>query len=139
MRTRFVTSAPLQLKFMLFIVVSMLVPLILVGGCLYYIIFTLVAEQLGIPESIASNLFPVIKKINMILAVAVPPAFMAIFLWGVFLSHKFIGPLERLERELNKIAESGDSSKRLRVRRSDAIKPIADAINKLLNAFEKKR
>lgn len=139
MRTQFVTNKPLHRKFLLFIVVSMFAPLIIIGGCLYYIMFTLMAEQLGIPESIACNLLPVIRKINLILAVFVPPTFLGILLWGIFLSHKFIGPLERLEKELHRIAESGDITRRLRVRRSDAIKPIADAINKLLSSCEGKR
>ena len=138
MRLQFLTNKPLQFKFLLLIMVSMLIPLILVGGCLYYLIFTLVAEQLGIPESIAYNLFPVIKQINMILLIGIPPIVIFLLLWGIFLSHKFIGPLARIEREIMKISDSGDSSKRIRVRRNDAIKSIADAINKLLDAVGKK-
>jgi methyl-accepting chemotaxis protein len=117
----------------------MLFPLVIVGGCLYYLVFTLLAEQLGIPESIAYNLFPVIEKINIILLIGIPPIVVVLLLWGIFLSHKFLGPLERLEREIHRIAESRDCTKRLRVRRSDAIKPIADAINRLLDSVEKKR
>ena len=139
MRIQFITNKPLQFKFLLLIMVSMLIPLILVGGCLYYLIFTLVAEQLGIPESIAYNLFPVIKQINLILLVGIPPVVIFLLLWGMFLSHKFIGPLIRIEKEIKKIADSGDGSKRIRVRRNDAIKPIADAINKLLDAVGKNR
>ena len=139
MRLQFLTNKPLQFKFLLLIMVSMLIPLILVGGCLYYLIFTLVAEQLGIPESIAYNLFPVIKQINLILLVGIPPIVIFLLLWGIFLSHKFIGPLTRIEKEIKKIADSGDSSKRIRVRRNDAIKPIADAINKFLDAVGKNR
>ena len=138
MRLKFLTNRELQSKFLGIIVVSMLVPIVLVGGCLYYLIFTLVAEQLGIPESIAINLFPVIKKINFILMGGIPPILILLLLWGLFLSHKFIGPLKRLEKELNRIAECSDCTKRVRVRKIDAIRPLADAINKLLEAMEKK-
>jgi len=139
MRARFLTNKPLQFRFLFLIMVSMIIPLILVGGCLYYLIFTLVAEQLGIPESIAYNLFPVIKKINLILLAGIPPIIVFLLIWGIFLSHKFIGPLTRIESEIKKIADSRDASKRIRVRRNDAIKPIADAVNKLLDMVEKER
>ena len=57
MRIRFLTNRKLQSKFLFLIMISMAVPLLLAGGCLYYLVFTLLAEQLGIPESIAYNLF----------------------------------------------------------------------------------
>ncbi len=116
----------------------MLIPLIFIGGCLYYLIFTLVAEQLGIPESIAYNLFPVIKKINMILLFGVPPILILLILWGVALSHRFVGPLERLEKELHRISRHNDYTKRIKVRKYDDIKPVADAINNLLDNVEGK-
>ena len=116
----------------------MAIPLLLVGGCLYYLIFTLVAEQLGIPESIAYNLFPVIKKINLMLAVSLPPLFLLLILWGAVLSHRFVGPIERIEKEIEKITKSGDYSKRLKVRKNDEIKPIADVVNRLLDCVEQK-
>lgn len=138
MRIKFLTNSALQSKFLIIIVISMLVPLVLIGGCLYYLIFTLMAEQLGIPESIAINLFPVIQKINFILIAGLPPTVIFLLLWGLFLSHKFIGPLERLEKELNRIAACSDCAKRIGVRKSDVIRPIVDAINKLLESMEKK-
>jgi len=116
----------------------MLIPLVFVGGCLYYLIFTLLAEQLGIPESIAYNLFPVIKKINLILVLSIPPLFLILILWGISLSHRFTGPMERLEKELDKISEDGDYTKRIRLRKYDDMKPIADAINKLMDNIEGK-
>ena len=118
--------------------VSMIVPLIFVGGCLYYLIFTVTAEQIGIPEYIAYNLFPVIKKINLILLAGVPPLFLILILWGIVLSHRFAGPLERLEKELRRIMENCDYGCRVRLRKSDDIRPIADEINKILEHLEEK-
>ena len=137
-RTKILTGRPAQARYLALLVASMAIPLLLVGGCLYYLIFTLVAEQLGIPESIAYNLFPVIKKINLMLAVSLPPLFFLLILWGAVLSHRFAGPIERLEKEIDKITKSGDCSRRLRVRKHDEIKPIADAVNNLLDCVEQK-
>ena len=132
------TKKVAQRRYITLLIASMLIPLIFVGGCLYYLIFNLVAEQLGIPESIAYNLFPVIKKINTILLIGIPPLFLILIFWGVGLSHRFAGPIERLEKELEGITKAADYCRRLKVRKDDDIRPIADAINKLLDKVEGK-
>lgn len=137
-RSKFLTGSPIQLKYLYLLMASMVIPLLFVGGCLYYLIFNIMAEQLGIPESIAYNLFPVIKKINMILALGLPPIFLILILWGIIISHRFAGPLERLEKEIDKLSKSDDYSMRIKVRKYDDIKPIEEAINKLLNKIEGK-
>ena len=138
LRTRFLTGRPTQLKYLSLLIASMVIPLLFVGGCLYYLIFTLLAEQLGIPESIAYNLLPVIEKINLMLVIGVPPLTLLLILWGVVLSHRFTGPMERLEKELERISKDGDYTKRIRLRKYDDMKPIADAINKLMDEIESK-
>ena len=95
------------------------------------------AEQLAIPESIAYNLIPVVKKINFLLLVGIPPLMILLFIWGVILTHRLIGPLERLEKDLKKISE-GDYSIRLKIRKNDDLYPIADVINKIVDRLEKK-
>lgn len=137
-RKKIFANKRVQLKYLVLLIVSMVVPLLFAIGCLYYLIFTLVAEQLGIPESIAYNLFPVVKKINAILTIGLPPLFLLLIWWGTILSHRFAGPLQRLEKELHKITHSGDYSHRIHLRKSDDVKPIADAINKLLDSVHRK-
>ena len=132
MRINLFTKNRLQLKYLMLIVVAMLVPSLLVGSCLYYFIFTVMAEQLAIPESIAMNLIPVLDKINAILVVGLIPLFILLFIWGLILSHRFLGPIERLERDLDKIL-AGDLSVRLKVRDKDDLKDIIDKLNKVLD------
>lgn len=135
-RLKFLTKASLQVRYLALIVIAMAVPLLLVGGCLYYLIFTITAEQIGIPEAIASNLMPVLQKINFMLFIGLPPIFLLLLLWGMALSHRFAGPLERLEKDIKKISE-GDYSVRVRIRKDDDLKPIVDAINNLIDKLEK--
>ena len=137
-RKKILTNKRVQLKYLTLLIVSMAVPLLFAIGCLYYLIFTLVAEQLGIPESIAYNLFPVVKKINAMLAIGLPPLFLLLIWWGTVLSHRFAGPLQRIEKELHKITHNQDFSHRISLRKSDDVKPLADAINKLLDSIQKK-
>jgi signal transduction histidine kinase len=135
-RTKYFTGSRIQIKYLSLLLVSMIVPSILVGCCLYYLIFTLVAEQIGIPEYIAYNVFPVVNKINVMLIIGIPPLFLLFILWGVILSHRFAGPLERLEKELEEISEDKRHEHRIVLRKNDDIRPIADAINKLLDRME---
>ena len=137
-RKKILANKRVQLKYLTLLIVSMAVPLLFAIGCLYYLIFTIMAEQLGIPESIAYNLFPVVKKINAVLAIGLPPLFLLLIWWGVVLSHRIAGPLQRIEKELSKITHSHDFSHRIHLRKSDDVKPIADAINKLLDSLHKK-
>ncbi|MDD5173542.1 MAG: HAMP domain-containing protein [Candidatus Omnitrophota bacterium] len=137
-RKKILANKRVQLKYLILLIISMAVPLLFAIGCLYYLIFTVMAEQLGIPESIAYNLFPVVKKINAILAIGLPPLFLLLIWWGTVLSHRIAGPLQRIEKELNKITNNHDFSHRIHLRKSDDVKPIADAINKLLDSIHRK-
>ena len=137
-RKKILANKRVQLKYLMLLIVSMAVPLLFAIGCLYYLIFTIMAEQLGIPESIAYNLFPVVKKINVALAIGLPPLFLLLIWWGTVLSHRIAGPFQRIEKELNKITQSHDFSHRIHLRKSDDVKPVADAINKLLDSLHGK-
>ena len=137
-RTKFLTGSPVQLKYLSLVVVAMFIPALFVGGCLYYLIFTILAEQIGIPEFIAASLIPAVHKINAILMVSVPFLFLALILWAISLSHRFSGPLERLNNELARISKKGDYTRRIHLRKHDDMKPLADAINHLLDKIEGK-
>ena len=138
LRTKYITGSRIQMHYLALLMISIIVPLVFSVACLYYLVFKIMAEQLGIPEYIALNLFPVIHKINMVLLIGMPPLFLILIVWGVMLSHRFAGPIERLEKELKRIAHSKDYKIRLRVRKGDDIKPVADAVNELLNSIERK-
>ena len=137
MRIKFLTKNPLQTKYLFLILLSILAPIFVVGGCLYYILFQVMAEQLAIPESIAYNLIPVLQRVNLILIIGMPPIILLLLWWGVVLTHKLIGPLERLEEGLRKISK-GDYFMRVKIRKDDDLKPIADVINDIVEKLEKK-
>ena len=137
LRTKYLTGSRIQLRYLALLLISMIVPLIFAVGCLYYLIFNIMAEQIGIPEYIASSLIPVVNKINIILLIGLPPLFLILILWGIVLSHRFTGPMERLEREIKRIVEHGEHSHRIKLRRNDDMKPVADAINELLERINK--
>lgn len=135
-RTRYLTGSPIQMAYLRLLMVSIIIPLLFVAGCLYYLMFKLMAAQIGIPEYISYHLTPVLQKINIILLVGSPLLLVALLLVGIVVSHRFAGPLERIESELKRITEKGDYRHRIHLRKSDDIRPIADGINKLLDHLE---
>ncbi|MDD4203108.1 MAG: hypothetical protein PHQ52_06545 [Candidatus Omnitrophica bacterium] len=137
MRIKLFSKGSLQFRYMMLVVVAMVVPTILVGSFLYYYIFTSTANQIGIPEVIAINLIPVLKRVNLMLVVGLFPMFILIYTWGLILSNRFCGPLRRIEEDVDKILE-GNYSIRFRVRERDDIKTVVDKLNALLDTIEHK-
>ena len=137
MRLRFITKNPLQLKYLVLILSSITLPLLIVGGCLYYLIFQIMAEQLAIPESIAYNLIPVVEKINFLLIIGIPPIIGLLFIWGTILTHRLMGPLARLQEDLKKISD-GDYSIRLKIRKDDDLRFLVNVINQIIDKLEKR-
>ncbi len=113
----------------------MIIPTVVVGGCLYYFIFSVMAEQIALPDVIARDLLPVIHQINVVLAVGLPTVFIFMVTWAVILSFRFVAPLERLEEDIKRIDE-GDYSVRLQISKDHDLRPVAEIINDLVDQLE---
>jgi signal transduction histidine kinase len=135
MRNIFSVTSKLQHRYLRLIELSLLLPTLLIGACFYYMVFTLIAEEIAIPEYVALMLFPALKRVNIILLIGVPIVFVLLWCWGLILSHRLAGPVERLTRELDEIVR-GDYRKRLQVRKDDELKGVVGNINKLLEKIE---
>lgn len=122
---------PLQVKYLLIVLLAILLPTLLVGYCLYHVVFTLLANQMAFPEAIASNLTPVVERMNRILIISLPILVLTLAWLGLVVSHRFAGPIERMETDLDKIL-SGDLRHRMRVRKNDDLAGIAEKINQLV-------
>ncbi len=120
------------------LILSMTVPTVFIGGCLYYFIFTVMAEQIALPDVIARDLLPVVTRINYMLAIGLPLFFIVMLTWAVILSYRFVAPLERLEEDIKAIDE-GDYSVRLKVDRDHDLHPIANVINDLVDKLDKQK
>jgi signal transduction histidine kinase len=116
----------------------MIIPTVFVGGCLYYFIFTVMAEQIGLPDVVARDLVPVIQRINVILAIGLPVVFLLLLTWAVILSYRFVAPLERLEEDIKRIDE-GDYSVRLQINEDHDLSPVAGFINDLVEKLQNRK
>ena len=129
-KARFIGTA-LQNKTLLLVFAAALVPAAIIALCLYYLIFNMLAWQIGIPEAIAYNLVPVARRVNLIILIALPITLFVIWFIALELSHRIAGPLYRLEKELNERID-GKKSGPIQLREKDELKELADKINKLI-------
>ena len=130
-RKKFITNNPAQLKILSLLLISMLVPVFFVGSFLYFLIFKILSEQPTIPGFVPAALNSIVMKTNLAIAVGFIPLLLLLFAWGVIVSNRIAGPLQRLQRELDEMSKES-AIKPLGVRKYDYIKPLVDSINKLL-------
>jgi len=107
------------------------VPLILISAALYYLIYYCVLNQMLIPEAVAVTLLPAMKKANSILVFVVPILLFLILRASLIYSNRIIGPIPRLEKELDKFI-AGDRSVRISSRKKDELRSFISKVNAVL-------
>jgi len=134
-RKRYFVKKKLQTKYIVFVLLAMILPTLVCGGALYYLIWQTVADEIAIPEAISTSLIPALNRVNTILVIAIPLVFLIMLILSILISHKIAGPLFRLEKELKEIAK-GDYSRKIKLRPNDELKEIADGINEILDHLQ---
>ena len=129
---------PVQKKYLRLVLLAMLAPTILVTACLYYLIWQTVAYELAIPELIVESLFPAFHRVNQILLIGMPLVFGVITFFAIRLSHRFAGPLYRIEKDLTDMIETHNFTKPLRIRHTDELQSLVDKINHALRIADKR-
>lgn len=130
-RKKWWVKHPVQARFMAVVFAAMLAPVLIVGGGLYYLVFRLLAEQMAFPEAIAANLVPVLRQVNLWLFLTLPVILATVGWAAVIMTHRFAGPIERLQKELDH-AMHGKLHGKIKVRHNDVLRGIVDRINLLL-------
>jgi len=90
------------------------------------------AMQLGFPEVIAYHIIPAAKKVTIILFLSAPLAILMILLIAYKITHKVIGPFDRIIYELDERI-GGRKKGYISLRKNDRFQPLIDRINKLLD------
>lgn len=135
-RVAWIIKHPIQAKYLTMIVAAMVLPTAVIGYFLYRLMIYTIADQLAFPEAIAANIAPAVMRVNGVLLLILPVTAL-IFLWlAIIISHRFGGPIERLERELDQIL-GGDLTHRIRMRDSDDLSGVAKRINKVVDVIRK--
>lgn len=116
----------------LLVFLAAIVPATIVTFSLYYLIFGVTSEQFGIPEAIAYNIIPASRRVLVILLLATPFSIFTLLIFACKLSHKIIGPFDRVIKELDECVE-GKRHGHMTIRKGDKFQPLVDKINKLLD------
>lgn len=133
-RKQYLVHKPFQLRYMALVVI----PLIILLAALHYLIYYAVFNEMLVPEAIVKTLLPAMRRVNITLAVSLPIIFYLILRLALIYSNRIIGPLPRLEKELDRMIE-GDYSLRLKTRQNDELKFFVNKINTLLEKMDRGR
>ncbi|MBM3245635.1 MAG: hypothetical protein FJZ15_07605 [Candidatus Omnitrophica bacterium] len=120
-----------QNKLLFLVFASAIIPTTIVALCVYYLIFNMMAWQLVIPESIAYNLVPVLRKVNIIIFVSIPIILALVWTAALIISHRIAGPIYRMEKELDERI-SGAKHGPIHLRKKDEFKALVEKFNKLI-------
>lgn len=125
-----------QLKYTGLILLFMLIIAVLSGYTVYQTAWRLMGEKL-------SNVYPqgrlvvIMRTINLTLLYRIALLAPVVAVISILLSHRIAGPLYRIERFLRSVAR-GDFSERLRLRKRDELKDLAESINVMVDDLKNK-
>lgn len=130
-RRRFFANR-LHRQVFLLIFFAALLPALVACLCLFFLIFNITATEIGIPEVIAYNILPAAQKVTIILAIAAPLTIILILIAARRISHRIVGPFDRIVRELDEHL-AGKRKGHIILRRGDKFLPLIERINKTLD------
>lgn len=107
------------------------IPVSIASVALFYLIFNITAEQIGIPEAIAYNIIPASQRVIGILLIAGPLSITVLLIVAHKISLRIVGPFDRIIRELDEHIE-GKRKGAIVLRKDDKFEPLVKRINKLL-------
>ena len=108
-----------------------LIPALITSIMLFYLIFYITADQIGIPETIAYNILPAARRVVKIMLFMTPLTIVVILWIAHKITHRIIGPFDRVVRELGECL-SGQRKGPIMLRKNDKFWPLVDKINQLL-------
>lgn len=132
MRRKYLVNKSAQFRYIRLVVI----PSLVLSAAIYCFIYYAVFKQMLIPEAIATTLLPAMKKVNIGLIIAAPVLLSIIIRKALLYSHRIVGPIPRLERELDKVIQ-GDYSVRIKTRNNDELRGLVNKMNSVLESVDK--
>ena len=119
-----------EMFFLVFL--AALIPALITAVALFYLIFSITAEQIGFPEAIIANVVPAAQKVIGIMAVVIPVVIVIILKITYKLTHQMIGPFDRIIREIDEHLK-GARQTPIVLRKNDKFAPLVERVNILLS------
>ena len=133
-RRHYIIKKAFQLKYIALLLAVVLISVIITGYTIYYNIWTLLGDKLAnvYPQG---RLITIFRTVNVRLAINMIFVSMLCIGIGIFASHRIAGPVFRMIRFLNTVA-AGDYNQKLTLRKTDELKDLAEAINKVVDRLK---
>ncbi len=122
---------PLQTKYLILVLISMLLPVLVMYVSTSYLLKWLTRAMISLPQEAFLEISTSYEKLKYFWASGTIGAFLIVLLWGLYFSHRLIGPMRRLERDLDEVI-NGNMTKDIKVRPEDDLKGVADRIQQLV-------
>jgi len=134
-RTYFIEKE-FQIKFIGIIVLFMFIIAGFSAFTTYYCTWMVLGEKLAnvYPQG---RLVAILRKANFMFLTRVLMVTPLVIFLAMRLSHRIAGPIYRLKKSLKEVAE-GNYGLRIRLRKTDELKDVAEAINKVVELLDKK-
>jgi methyl-accepting chemotaxis protein len=130
-RRTYLVDKPVQYRYMGIV----FWPLVFIPAALYYLMYYSMFSEMLIPEAVVATLLPAMKKVNLIVLIAAPVLGFVVLRAALLYSHRIIGPIPRIERELDRVL-AGDYTVRLHARDNDELKDLVKKLNLVIEHFE---
>ncbi len=133
-------SAPKRKKIFLSHGFQWRIAALVAGSLTVLLLFTglhgLFIVKLVLPEELSRQIQPVLVQSTLRVFLVGVIYIFVVTLAAVFLSHRTVGPLGRIESDLRRLAESDEVPEPLKVRNGDGLEGLVDAVNRLIERMK---
>ena len=137
-RRQFIVNPIIQYKLLFLILISIIIPTLLTFMSLFFLIRSILLEAQINNELVYNALLFLSRKVYIILLAGFSFVSVLLLMWALIFIHRIVGPLYRLERELDNIID-GKKINKIRFRKNDSFLSLADKINRLVDMIPKEK
>lgn len=138
-RKRYLINKPMQFTYAGITIWLLLIATILVGTITYFIILNTILTQIEAEKKLI-DAYGIVKSINLLLGkrIGILMGLIVIFtlVLEILFLHRVAGPLYRIEKTLKDLADGKEVNK-IKLRKKDFFKSLAETTNKVIDAFQK--
>lgn len=139
-RKKFLINPRFQLTFIAWMFMTVFVVMgVFYGACSYFFnLYLAQGQKIGLPPGhvFFSFIWDQYHLMQIIFLVSIIIIFFVIFLVGLLLSHRIVGPIHRLKIHFQKIAQGDFTHLELNFRKTDHFQDVSDAYNDHIKALK---
>ena len=135
-RTHFLVDKKFQFRFLGSVILLTILIMLLSATITYYILYAQMQKFLTtIPVDILFSISCVISLTSLTVLLILLPL---VIVLGIFMSHKIIGPIMRMEKLLEEVGD-GNFNINIRLRRGDELISLANAMNRMVDKLKNRQ